>query len=75
MRIVKLVVAVIATLMVAAAHPAAAQYPGTTSTTLAPTSQNLGTLAVGSETTAVSCQRGWNTSIPGSSPAFGGASS
>ena len=54
MRFVKLVVVTVAMVMVAA-HPAGAQYPGTTSTTLAPTSQNLGTLAIGSETTAVSC--------------------
>lgn len=54
MRLLKILFGAMATVVVAAA-PAAAQYPGTTSTTVAPTSQTAGTLAVGSETTILSC--------------------
>jgi hypothetical protein len=54
MRFVKVLAAATALLAVTAV-PGFAQYPGTTSTTLAPTSQTLGTLAVGAETTVLSC--------------------
>jgi len=54
MRFVKVLLAAL-TALVVVALPAAAQYPGTTSTTVAPTNQTLGTLAVGAETTVLSC--------------------
>lgn len=50
-----IVASVVLALPVAAQTSTTAPYPGTTSTTAAPTSQNVGALAAGQETTITSC--------------------
>ena len=54
MREFKTVLGAMALAFVCAAPAVAQSYPGTTSTTLAPTTQNIGVLAVGQETTILS---------------------